>query len=220
MATVLLCRHGETTWNHERRVQGWAPTSLTDRGREQAAALAEYVAAEYDLDRLVTSDLERAAETARFLGRATGVDPELDRAWRERSFGRLQGLSYFELFEGYPEYALGHSGYAAAEAEPEGGESLLAMRERVLAAWDALLADLGGGEEGEDGDVTAAVVTHGGPLYAVTGEVKGLDLVTATLEQRQGNCALTEVRVTAGRAELLCENETGFQPEPTVQANY
>ena len=214
MATVLLCRHGETTWNHERRVQGWAPTSLTDRGREQARALATHVAAEYDLDRIVTSDLERAAETARFLGRATGVDPELDPGWRERSFGRFQGLSYLELFEGYPEFALGHSGYAAAEAEPEGGESLLAMRERVLDAWDGLLAGLGGA------DATVAVVTHGGPLYAVTGEVKGLDIVTATLEGRQGNCALNEVRVTGGDVELLCENETGFQPEPTAQPNH
>lgn len=212
MATVLLCRHGETTWNRERRVQGWAPTTLTDRGREQARALAAHVAAEYDVDRLFASDLERAAETARFVGREVGAEPKLDRAWRERSFGRFQGLSYFELFEGYPEYALGQTGYAAAESVPEGGESLLAMRERVLDAWDALLAGLTG--------ATIAVVTHGGPLYAVTGAVKGLDVVTATLEQRQGNCALNEFRVTDGEIELVAENETGFQAETTVQPNH
>ena len=214
MATVLLCRHGETTWNRERRVQGWAPTGLTDRGREQAGALARHVAAEYDVDRVVASDLERAAETARLLGRAVDAEPALDARWRERSFGRFQGLTYLALFEGYPEFALGHSGYAAAEVEPEGGESLLAMRERVLDAWDDLVAEL------DSRDATVAVVTHGGPLYALTGAVKGLDLVTATLEQRQGNCALNEVRVADGDAELVVENETGFQPEATVQRNY
>ena len=212
MATVLLCRHGETTWNRERRVQGWAPTPLTDRGRDQARALAAHVAAEYDVDRVFASDLERAAETARFLGRDVDAAPELDRAWRERDFGRFQGLSYTDLFEGHPEYALGRTGYAAAESVPEGGESLLAMRERVLDAWNALLAGLA--------DATIAVVTHGGPLYAVTGAVKGLDVVTATLEQEQGNCALNEFRVTDGEAELVVENGTGFQPESTVQPNH
>lgn len=240
MTTVLLCRHGETAWNRERRVQGWAPTSLTDRGCEQAGALADHVAAEYDVDRVVASDLERAAETARVLGRTVGADPELDSAWRERDFGRLQGLSYADLFEGYPEYALGETGYAAAEAVPEGGESLLAMRERVLTAWEGLLAEAANGVDGvanrangepradrvegtdraNDADRTVAVVTHGGPLYAVTGRVKALDLVAATLDQEQGNCALNEVRVRDGDATLVAENETGFQAEATVQRNY
>ncbi|QLG60856.1 histidine phosphatase family protein [Halorarum salinum] len=237
MTTVLLCRHGETAWNRERRVQGWAPTSLTDRGCEQSGALADHVAAGYDVDRVVASDLERAAETARVLGRAVGADPELDPAWRERDFGRLQGLSYADLFEGYPEYALGETGHAAAEATPEGGESLLAMRERVLTAWEGLLAEAANGVDGVangeprangaertdraiGADRTVAVVTHGGPLYAVTGAVKGLDLVAATLEQEQGNCALNEVRVRDGDATLVAENETGFQAEATVQRNY
>ena len=63
MATVLLARHAETAWNRERRLQGWAPSRLTDRGREQAAALAARLS-ERSIDRLVSSDLERSTETA------------------------------------------------------------------------------------------------------------------------------------------------------------
>ncbi|WP_435065317.1 histidine phosphatase family protein [Halobaculum sp. EA56] len=231
MGTILLCRHGETTWNRERRVQGWAPTSLTERGREQADALAGFLAAEYDLDRLVASDLERAAETARAISRATDADATFDARWRERDFGRFQGLAYEELFGTYPEYTLSAVGYAAAETVPESGESLLDMWERVRAAFADLRAGIGD-------DETVAVVAHGGPLYAVTGDIKGLDVVAAVLDQDQGNCAVNEVRVgreggerrdgdrdagggAAGRSvELVRENVTSFLPESTTQENY
>lgn len=215
MGTILLCRHGETPWNRDRRVQGWAPTDLTDRGREQAAALADYLAEEYAVDRIVASDLERAAETARAVSRATGAESTFDARWRERDFGRMQGLTYDDLFGAYPEYTLSEIGYAAAETTPESGESLLDMWERVTAAFDDL-RDAVGDEE------TVAVVAHGGPLYAVTGTLKGLDVVAAVLDQEQGNCAVNEVRVTDGNpgAELVRENVTSFLAESTNQENY
>lgn len=215
MGTILLCRHGETPWNRDRRVQGWAPTDLTDRGRKQAAALADFLADEYAVDRIVASDLERAAETARAVSQTTGVEPTFDARWRERDFGRMQGLTYDELFGAYPEYTLSEIGYAAAETTPESGESLLDMWERVTAAFDDLRDAVGD-------DETVAVVAHGGPLYAVTGTLKGLDVVAAVLDQEQGNCAVNEVRVTGGNpgAELVRENVTSFLPESTSQENY
>ena len=224
MGTILLCRHGETPWNRDRRVQGWAPTELTERGREQAAALASYLGAEYAVDRIIASDLERAAETARALALATDAEATFDARWRERDFGRMQGLTYDDLFVTYPEYTLSEIGYAAAETVPESGESLLDMWDRVGTAFADLRKAIGP-------DETAAVVAHGGPLYAVTGEIKGLDVVAAVLDQEQGNCAVTEIRVdrdpgdeaaTSGSAtvELVRENVTSFLPESTTQENY
>ena len=194
MGTVLLVRHGETTWNREGRVQGWAPTPLTERGREQARTLGAHLADD-GVDRVVASDLRRAAETARFVGRATDAPLAFDRGWRERGFGVYQGLDYRALFEGHPEFALSEVGYAAATAEPEGGESLLAARERVLDALDRLVADL-------DGE-TVAVVTHGGPIRMVLGELRGLDVVEAVLELDVDNCSITELRVEGGEPGLV-----------------
>ncbi|QZY00920.1 histidine phosphatase family protein [Halobaculum rubrum] len=214
MGTILLCRHGETTWNRERRVQGWAPTSLTERGRGQAAALATFLDAEYAVDRIVASDLERAAETARAVSRPTGAGATFDARWRERDFGRMQGLTYDELFGTYPEYTLSEIGYAAAETVPESGESLLDMWKRVEAAFVDLRTGL-------DPDETVAVIAHGGPLYAVTGAIKGLDVVAAVLDQDQGNCAVNEIRVGRdGDGALVRENVTSFLPEATTQENY
>ena len=45
-APLYLLRHGETAWNLERRMQGSKDSSLTARGRAQAAALGRALAAE------------------------------------------------------------------------------------------------------------------------------------------------------------------------------
>ena len=199
MSTILLVRHGETAWNRERRVQGWAPVALSERGHDQAARLAARLAADYSVDRLVSSDLRRTVETARPIAR--GVDCELttDRRWRERNFGVLQGLSYSELFVGHPEFTLTEVGYTAAEARPEGGESLIDHRERVLAAFRELRASLAV-------DETVVVVTHGGPLYLVLGWIHGLDIEATIMDQAQGNCAINEIH-DDGELTIRREND-------------
>jgi len=202
MSTLVLVRHGEMMWNRKQRVQGWAAVGLTDRGHRQAAALADRVADRYAVDRVVSSDLRRTLETARPLARAVGCEPTTDRRWRERDFGVLQGLSYGELFVGHPEFTLTEVGYAAAQATPERGESLLDQRERVLDAATDLVADI-------DTDETAVVVTHGGPLYLLLGWVKGFDIVATIMEQEQGNCAINEIAVDGGSTLTVeCENDT------------
>jgi probable phosphoglycerate mutase len=203
-ATVVLARHGETTWNRERRIQGWAPTPLTDTGREQASELGAHLADAYDVDRLVASDLRRTRETARLVAQCVGRPVEYDRGWRERDFGVYQGLTYEALFEGYPEFAVHEIGAAAARTVPEGGESLLAARERVLDAWERLVAAVRDGE-------TVAVVTHGGPLYVLLGHLTGRDLVAALTEHDQGNCAVSEVRLTDDGPVVVCEGDTGYR---------
>lgn len=202
-STVLLVRHGETAWNRERRVQGWAPSGLTGRGEEQARAAGRAIADEHAVDRIVASDLRRAAETARLLRRAGRIDAEVefDPDWRERDFGRLQGLSYEELFEGFPEFALGEVGMEAARAVPEGGESLLGMRERVLDAWARLLDDVEG---------TVVVVTHGGPLYVLLGHLKDVDLISAILGADYRNGAITELRREGEHVEIRRENHDPY----------
>lgn len=190
--TVILVRHGETEWNRTGRVQGWAPVSLNDRGREQARTLGRHLASTYDVDRLVASDLRRTRETTALI-RETGVEPSptFSRAWRERGVGVLQGLGREEAVEGHPEYWVA-SGVASLRATPEGGESILDLRERVLEGWDRLLN--GTTAVGE----TVAVVTHGGPIVVLLGHVRGLSFPGAMAAHSPDNCAVTELRVAEG----------------------
>ncbi|WP_251342109.1 histidine phosphatase family protein [Haloplanus halophilus] len=203
MTTVLLARHGETTWNREGRLQGWAPTPLTDRGHEQARALAAAVADDYDVDRVLASDLRRARQTAAHLADHVGHDPAFESAWRERDFGRYQGLPCEAVFEEHDRLSLSRAGRAAVDARPESGESLRDVRERVLSGWERVLAESGP-------DETVAVVSHGGPLHLLLGAVEDRGVVDAIVEGEQHNCGLNELRVADGEARLVAENRTEF----------
>ncbi|SNZ15597.1 probable phosphoglycerate mutase [Natronoarchaeum philippinense] len=204
MGTVVLVRHGETAWNDERRIQGWAPASLNDRGRQQAKSLGEHVAARYEVDRIVASDLRRTTETAREVGRALpGIDVEFARAWRERDFGVLQGLAYGDLFGEYPEFSVQKSGYDAATARPEGGESWVDVFDRIRDAWTELIETVG--------EETVVVVSHGGPIHVVIGLLRGYDVIETITKVELDNCALTEVGVDGdGAPTLHREGETAF----------
>lgn len=193
-ATVLVVRHGESTWNRAGRVQGWAPTELTDRGHEQAAALADAVAARAP-DRLVTSDTPRAFQTAAAVGRATGLDPVTDERWRERDFGRVQGLTSAEARERFPSVLASGEG-----AAPEGGESAADHRARVAAAWADLRADFAEEE-------TAVVAAHGGTLYALARTVTG-EPGDRTFPEGPKNCGVTELRVDGDDARVVRANDT------------
>ena len=204
MATLVVVRHGETLWNRENRVQGWAPVALTETGRRQADSLAAAIVDQYAVDRLVSSDLRRTLETARPVGRAVDCEPTPDRRWRERDFGVLQGLSYGELFLGYPEFTLTEVGYTAAEARPEGGESLIEQRNRILDALTTLIDDM-------DSEETVVVVTHGGPLYLLLGWIKDVDIVATIMEQEQGNCAINEIEVDPEGEGLTINRENDIR---------
>jgi len=209
MPTVLLARHGETTWNRDGRLQGWAPTPLTDRGHDQARALAAAVATEYDVDRVVASDLRRARQTATYLADRVGRDPTFESAWRERDFGRYQGLPHETVFEDHERLSLARAGRDAVDARPESGETLREVRERVLSGWERIL-----GESGPDETVT--VVAHGGPLYLLLGAVDGRGIVSAVVEGEQHNCALNEIRVDDGVPRIIAENRTDFLDAPSA----
>lgn len=205
MTTVLLLRHGETDWNAERRIQGWGPVPLNRQGREQARLAGECLASAYDVDRLLTSDLRRTHETAELVGERLGLEPEPDRAWRERDFGVYQGLRYEDAFERHPEFDATR-GIVALDSTPERGESMREMFERVVEGWEGLVA-------AADPDETVVVLTHGGPIYVVLGHVRGRDVVAAVAEGSQSNCALNELRYDpqTGETTVVTENDVSHR---------
>jgi 2,3-bisphosphoglycerate-dependent phosphoglycerate mutase len=100
MHTLVLLRHGESTWNRENRFTGWTDVDLTDKGRQEAAEAGRLIKAEgLTFDVAFTSVLKRAIRTLWL-----ALD-ELDlmwipvyRNWRlnERHYGALQGLNKAE----------------------------------------------------------------------------------------------------------------------------
>ena len=86
----MLWRHGQTTWNAERRFQGQSDIPLDATGQAQAERAARLLAG-LRPDMIVSSDLSRAASTAAPLAQLTGLDVILDKDLRERHGGQWEG---------------------------------------------------------------------------------------------------------------------------------
>ena len=198
MTRLVAVRHGETDWNREGRMQGWAPVPLNGTGREQATATGRWLAERYEFDRILASDLLRTRETTDLLLETVDAPVTFESAWRERGVGVYQGLTYGDVESRFPEFGLGETAYKATEAVPEGGESLRAVEKRVTDRFE----DLRGGDE------TLLVVTHGGPLCILLGHAKGMDLTEALSTHSLNNCAVSEFRATENGTEIRRENVT------------
>jgi len=83
-------RHGETDWNLRGLAQGRKDIPLNETGRRQARDAAAS-AVGLGIERIVTSPLSRAAETAMTVGAAIGVEPVEDPELMESSFGEREG---------------------------------------------------------------------------------------------------------------------------------
>jgi broad specificity phosphatase PhoE len=132
---LLLARHGQTNDNLEPlRAQGFRDTPLNGVGLEQAHALAERVAAEFEVRSLWTSDLARAAVTADVVGQRIGLEPRLDPRLREGDRGEWEGRRFVDIARDEPEaYAAWLRG--GADFRFPGGESLQEHSDRV---WQSL----------------------------------------------------------------------------------
>lgn len=198
MTRIVAVRHGETDWNREGRMQGWAPVPLNETGREQAAATGRWLAERYEFDRVLASDLRRTRETTELLLESIDASPSFESAWRERGLGVYQGLTRADIESRYPEFGLRETAYRATDVVPEGGESLRTVHERVVGRFEDL--------HGDDG--TTLLVTHGGPLCILLGYAKGHDLTTALSAHHLDNCAASEFRANGAGTTVVDENVT------------
>lgn len=205
MTRVLLTRHGETPWNREGRIQGWAATGLTDRGRREASAMGAWVDDTYDVDRIVASDSERTRRTTANLREAADAlpSPSFDASLRERGFGVYQGFLVEDLFERYPEHDPDDS-VSSLSADPAHGESVAAFCDRVASAWNSVTAATDPGE-------TTLVVTHGGVIKVLLADLTDRDRAAALTAHSHDNCAVTEIRLDGDDPTLVTEEQTAWR---------
>ena len=151
---IIAIRHGDTTWNVDTRIQGRLDIPLNATGRQQAARMAQALKDE-PIAAVYASDLTRAWETAHYLGQAHGLQVTPEPGLRERGFGDFEGRTFAEIEALLPEQSLRWR-KRDPEFAPSGGESLVALNQRVLEAAGRLAAR----HPGE----LIALVGHGGVM--------------------------------------------------------
>lgn len=202
-ARLILIRHGQSQANRDRLVTGAATCDLTDRGRDEVAALTPHMHAVLRDARRVVSPLRRARTTASLLA------PDLE--WTVISgLAETDGGPHAEWpqarFEAeYPDF---WPAFDPNRAYP-GGESHAAMAIRAVAAMAAVLAKP---PTEEAPDVTVAVL-HNGPLAAILHAALGIDLsLFPAFEVPTASLSVLEWgdRHRPGRPILRC---LGWRPE-------
>ena len=199
LKTLILLRHGQSTWNRDNRFTGWTDVPLTDRGVEEARqAGLSILEAGYRPDIAFTSVLRRAIKTLWIALEAMDMMwIPVERSWRlnERHYGDLQGRNKLETVEKHgaeqvhiwrrsydiPPPPLDPSDDRSPGKDPRYRElsvreiplteSLKLTVDRVLPYWHQRIApELSGGK-------CVLVVSHGNSIRAL---VKHLDKVSDT----------------------------------------
>jgi 2,3-bisphosphoglycerate-dependent phosphoglycerate mutase len=178
---IILTRHGETDWNAEARIQGHTDIALNATGVAQAEALGERLSREA-IDVIYTSDLSRAERTAEAVRRRMpNVEFIRTLELRERNWGALEGMNLEEVKGKNPKDAETLK-TGAADYTPEGGESKIDVRARVLKFLEKVIT----GNPGK----TVLLVTHGGISVMMLRIVLGVDMA-AHAPFRIDNCSVT-----------------------------
>ena len=223
MPTLVLLRHGQSTWNLEKRFTGWVDVDLTPQGEAEATRGGDLLKqAGLEFDRAYASVLTRAIQTANITLEAAGLLwLPVRRSWRlnERHYGALQGKNKAQTREefGDEQFMLWRRSYdtppppladdapLSAARDPRYAllpedlrprtECLKDVLERLLPYWyDAIVPDLAAGR-------TVLVVAHGNSLRAL---VKHLDGI--------GDADIAELNIPTG-IPLSYDIGPDFRPE-------
>ena len=142
---IYLIRHGQTDWNVERRIQGQTDIPLNINGKKQAEEASVEIS-NLKIDKIFSSDLSRAKETAEIINKKVGAKITYDKRLREVNYGEYEGIQIdkftdkeWEIFNETPEKIKGES------------------REQVYERVKSFLNEINSNEN-------TLIVTHGGSL--------------------------------------------------------
>lgn len=93
---LYLVRHGEVDFNSQGIMIGTIDQLLNAKGRQQTEKVAQKIK-ELPIDVLISSDLKRAAETAKVISEVIDIPLEIDPVFRERDYGSIEGRKKEDL---------------------------------------------------------------------------------------------------------------------------
>ncbi len=166
MSRLLLVRHGITEFNRDRRFMGHSDVELSADGYRQVERLRDRLVNE-QIDTIYSSDLRRALVTAEVISLGHNLEittcPEL----REIDYGKVEGLTFEEIRQLYPEVAESVASFSPQLEFPD-GESFEGFAARTSAFLDKL--------ERHRASQTTLIVSHSGPLRVLVCRLLGVDL--------------------------------------------
>ena len=184
MTRILLIRHGQSEANLQKVFAGSWDCALTPLGIFQADLTARYLMAQYSVDRVYSSDLQRAYMTGKSLADHLGMDVIPVRELREIYAGLWERTSFDQLPVKYSDsYDIWLNDIGNAVCDQ--GESVCQLQNRALQA----IMDIAN----DNPDQTVVVVTHGTPIRAIQCFCEGKSLRQMKDVPWVSNASVTEL---------------------------
>ncbi len=201
---VVLWRHGQTDWNIENRFQGHSDIPLNSTGVAQAKRAAPLLMS-LRPQKIVSSDLIRAIQTAQALSEISKLNVEIDAGLRETNGGKWEGKTGSQnRAEDYERFVTWLDG----NDEPAGetGERRSEIANRAVTAIEKALGE----------NETLIVVTHGGTARTVIGKMLGLPMNQWSAVGGLSNASWSILERGAFHRDgwVLVEHNAGSLPEP------
>ena len=167
--TLLIVRHGQTTWNVEHRLPGQLPgVALNENGRQQAVRLAEALTV-LPISAIISSPLERARDTAEIIAKGRDIPIQLEPDLMDTQIGGWAGQVIEDIAKNDPAWKeyVRNPGVA-----PEGVETFPQVQQRVVAAVERWRTR-------EDIGAYPVFVAHADVIKLLVAHYSGLEAVKA-----------------------------------------
>lgn len=206
---LILLRHGQTHYNATLRMQGQLDTELSELGARQAHAVGRVLAPRRPWT-ILSSDLQRARDTATALASEVGLEVLTDPRLRETHLGRWQGMSHSEVDAQWPDARV--EWRRSPRWSPPEGESRLDVALRTRQVIDELVQD-----SPEWGEQPAVVVAHGGAIAALTAALLEFPAAQYPVFNGLGNTCWVQLSAHR-RPETPGDRSPTPEVEPTTEA--
>ncbi len=193
MTAIIIVRHGQTEWNMAGKWQGSADIPLDTPGLEQAEAIADRLAT-WEIDAIYSSDLQRAAQTAKAIAKHHDLNVIIEPAWRERHVGDCEGMTRAEILETYREM------FEAGTFQAPNGENAETLAARVIPAFKQI--------ERDHEDETVLIVSHGGTIASLITHILNLPFEDSWRFMAGYNTGLSRIEKTERGWRLTRLNDT------------
>ena len=205
MKKLIVVRHGYSVTNASGRFTGQRDVALTEIGYQQAEALARYLVKHERIDKIFSSDLSRAVNTARPTADALGLTIQTMPELRELGMGIWEGMLFTDVRRDFKEILAQRAKDATVPCP--GGESFKDLFTRVKSALDRILLD--------EAD-TAMIVTHGGAFRCIDCIADGEDFADAQNHKNVDNASISVFEIKNGRIVRTLYNFTDHLKDGTT----
>ncbi|WP_225743949.1 histidine phosphatase family protein [Marinilactibacillus sp. Marseille-P9653] len=196
---IYLVRHGK---DEDGFRGGWSQRGLTKEGIEQSKKLGEYLKKNYkelSINRVISSDLKRATETAACIANLLQLPIEKSEDWRETNNGYLAGMLNDEADQKYP--GLYFDSLRMDESYP-GGESPEDNFNRIQKVLDEVLKNQTNIKHNEN----LLIVTHGGVINIIYHILKGIEWTNKNKPFPTSHTSLHKIEFVKDEWEITQEN--------------